>query len=235
MKKNALLLFSGGQDSTTVLAWCLKKYNNVHLITFDYGQNHSIETSAAKNIAKIMKKEFPDWKNKIHIPIIFKISNLSVLNENALVSDIKINTRKKLPNTFVPGRNVLFYLLGATFAYSKNISDIVSGVCETDFSGYPDCRQKTILSVKKTINLAMEKNFNFFTPLMKKNKAETWQMAHNLGGERFINIIKKNTHSCYLGNRSKFNEWGYGCDNCPACKLRKKGWNYYKGKYNNGL
>ena len=234
--KSVLLLFSGGQDSTTVLGWCLKKYDNVHLITFDYGQNHRVETTSAKKVIKIIKKEYLNWSNKIKDLVVYKIDNLGQLHKNALVSDIKIKTDKKLPNTFVPGRNVLFYVLGSALAYSRNINDIASGVCETDFSGYPDCRNKTILSIKKTVNLAMEKEFKFFTPLMHKSKADTWHMAYKIGGNKFVEIIKKNTHSCYLGNRRKLNDWGYGCGKCPACKLREKGWiNYINKKKRNVL
>ncbi len=223
----ALLLFSGGQDSTTVLAWCLKKYDKTHLITFDYGQIHNIEMQSAKRIIKTFKKEFPVWKHKIENLIVYKINNLGKLHKNALVSKIKISTKDKLPNTFVPGRNVLFYTLGATLAYSRNIHNIVSGVCETDFSGYPDCRNKTIQYINKTLNLAMEKDFKLFTPLMNKSKTDTWKMAYRLGGKKLVDIIIKHTHSCYLGNRENLYPWGYGCNKCPACLLRRKGWENY--------
>ena len=228
MKERVLLLFSGGQDSTTVLAWCLKKYKKVHLICFDYGQNHKVEIMAAKKIIKVFKLNYPAWKARIEKLVVYKISNLGTLQKNALVSEMKININKKLPNTFVPGRNVLFYVLSASLAYSRNIDDIVSGVCETDYSGYPDCREETIVSIKRTLNLAMEKKFNLYTPLMKKNKTQTWKMAYSLGGKKLVELIKKHTHSCYRGDRLNYNEWGYGCGNCPACQLRKKGWLGYK-------
>ena len=224
MKNRALLLFSGGQDSTTVLAWCLKKFDEVHLITFDYGQNHLIEIATAKKILASFKRNFSKASKKIKSDIIFRVENLNVLSKNSLTSKIKMKKKNGLPNSFVPGRNILFYTLSSAYAYDKGINNIVSGVCETDYSGYPDCRDETIKAVKKAINLGMEKKYNFYTPLMKKDKADTWEMAYNLGGKKLINLILKDTHTCYKGQRKKLHEWGYGCDKCPACIIRKKGW-----------
>ncbi len=224
----SLLLFSGGQDSTTLLAWCLKKFKEVYLITFDYGQRHSIEIEATKKISININKDFSEWSGKIKNSYIYIINNINELNKNSLTSDININTGKGLPNTFVPGRNILFYTLAAAYAYDKEIKHIVSGVCQTDYSGYPDCRNETIQALEKSINLGMEKEFKFHTPLMWKDKSEIWEMAYTLGGDKFIKFITKNTHTCYKGDRIQYHEWGYGCNNCPACILRVNGWKKFK-------
>ncbi len=227
MKNKALLLFSGGQDSTTLLAWCLKNFDELHLITFDYGQNHNIEIKATKEILSCFRKTFTKLSKKIKSNIIFKLDNLNILSKNSLTSKMQIKTSKGLPNTFVPGRNILFYTLSSSYAYNKNINSIISGVCETDYSGYPDCRDNTIKALNKAINLGMEKEYFFYTPLMKKNKAETWKFAYRLGGLKLINLIKEKTHTCYRGTRNKLHEWGYGCNTCPACRIRKKGWHEF--------
>ncbi len=219
-----LLMFSGGQDSTTVLGWCLNKFKEVHLITFDYGQKHRVEISAAKSIIKKLNKSFNKWNNKIKSSYVYKINNIKDFNENSLTSNIKIKEGKGLPNTFVPGRNILFYTLSAAYAYDKKIKHIASGVCQTDYSGYPDCRNKTIKSLEKSINLGMEKSYKFHTPLMWKDKSDIWKMAKQIGGKDYLNFIIKNTHTCYKGDRKTFHKWGYGCNKCPACLLRSKGW-----------
>ena len=222
--KKSLLLFSGGQDSTTVLAWSLKKFDEVYLISFDYGQRHIIEIKTALKIIKKINSDFSDWNGKIKSSYIYKINNFDQFNSNSLTSNIEIKTTSKLPNTFVPGRNILFYTLGASYAYDKNIKHIVSGVCQTDYSGYPDCRDETIKSLEKSINLGMEKNYKFHTPLMWKSKSDIWKMAYEIGGDKYLSLIKKNTHTCYKGQRDVYYNWGYGCNDCPACKLRSKGW-----------
>ena len=230
MKKKSILLFSGGQDSTTLLGWCLKKFDTIELLSFDYGQKHIIELQSAKKIINEIEKNFKPFKNKIKKHIIIDIKNLANITKSALTSDIKIDMTTSIPNTFVPGRNLLFYNLAASYAYTNKINDIVSGVCQTDYSGYPDCRDSTIKSLNKTINLGMEKNFKFHTPLMFLSKSETWHMSYKIGGEKFINIIKQLTHTCYKGDRKNLHSWGYGCNKCPACKLRKNGWEEYSLK-----
>ncbi|MBF96397.1 MAG: 7-cyano-7-deazaguanine synthase [Alphaproteobacteria bacterium MarineAlpha9_Bin4] len=235
MKKRAILLFSGGQDSTTALGWCLKNFNTVDLLSFDYGQRHSVELKSAKNIIREIEKDFSHHKNKIRNSLIFKIKNLSNITKSSLTSNIKIDTSAKIPNTFVPGRNLLFYNLAATYAYTKDIDNIVSGVCQTDYSGYPDCRDATIKMLNKAINLGMEKKFTFHTPLMFLTKAETWKLSYSIGGNKFVNIIKKLTHTCYKGERRKLFSWGYGCNRCPACLIRKKGWEEYNLEKKNDL
>ncbi len=228
MSKKAILLFSGGQDSTTTLGWCLKKFDEVYLLSFDYGQNHNIELKAAKKIIKEIEKNFQIFKNKIKKSLIIKLKNISDITKNSLTSNIKIDMSTPIPNTFVPGRNLLFYNLAASYAYTNNISNIVSGVCQTDYSGYPDCRDSTIKALNKAINLGMETKFKFYTPLMFLTKSETWKLSYSIGGEKFVNIIKNFTHTCYKGERKKLFSWGYGCGRCPACLLRKKGWEEYR-------
>ena len=230
MKKKAILLFSGGQDSTTVLGWCLKRFDQIDLLSFDYGQNHRIELTAGKKIITEIEKNFKEFNNKIRKNLIVKIKNLAHITRSSLTSNIKIDMTTSIPNTFVPGRNLLFYNLAASYAYTNNVFNIVSGVCQTDYSGYPDCREKTIKALNKAINFGMDKKFKFFTPLMFLTKSETWKLSHSIGGEKFVNIIKNFTHTCYKGEREVLFEWGYGCGNCPACLLRKKGWEEYRLK-----
>ena len=229
--KKALLLFSGGQDSATALAWSLKKFDQVYLISFDYGQRHIIEIKSSYKIIKKINKSF-NWKGKIISSYTHKIKNINKFNSNALTSNLNITNKKnKLPNTFVPGRNLLFYTLASAYAYDKKINNIVSGVCQTDYSGYPDCRNETITSLEKAINLGMEKKYLFHTPLMWKNKSAIWEMAFKLGGKEYLNLIRINTHTCYEGDRKNLHVWGYGCNKCPACKLRSNGWyNFIKEK-----
>ncbi len=230
-KKKAVLLFSGGQDSTTILGWCMQNYDEVYLLSFDYGQNHLVEIKAAKRIINKINKTFRKLKNKIKDNKVYKINSLNNISKNALTSNIRIDTSKKLPNTFVPGRNLLFFTLASSYGYERNIFNIVSGVCQTDYSGYPDCRENTIDALNKAINLGMDKKFLFHNPLMNTSKAETWNLAYKIGGKEFIEIIKNYTHTCYKGNREKLNSWGYGCGKCPACLLRKKGWYDFKKNY----
>ena len=217
--KKCLLLFSGGQDSSTALAWCLNKFDEVFLISFDYGQRHIIEINSTLKIIKKINKDFDNWKGKVKNSYIYKINNFNEFNKNSLTSDIEIKKTNELPNTFVPGRNILFYTLGASYAYDKNINHLVSGVCQTDYSGYPDCRNETIKSLEKSINLGMEKSYKFHTPLMWKSKSGIWKMAYELGGDKYLNLIKRYTHTCYKGIRDIYHDWGYGCNDCPACYL----------------
>ncbi len=227
MKKKAVLLFSGGQDSTTALGWSLKNFEEIYLLSFDYGQNHIIELKSTKKIVKEIENNFDFGKHKIVNSLIIKIKKLADITKSSLTSNVKIDISKKIPNTFVPGRNLLFYNLAASYAYTHNIDNIVSGVCQTDYSGYPDCRDITIKTLNKAINLGMEKKFKFHTPLMFLTKAQTWKLSYTIGGEKFVNIIKNFTHTCYKGNRKKLFSWGYGCGKCPACIIRKKGWEEY--------
>ena len=184
MKKKAALLFSGGQDSTTALGWSLRNFDEIYLLSFDYGQKHIVELKSTKKIVKEIENNFDFGKHKIVNSLIIKIKKLADITKSSLTSNIKIDISSKIPNTFVPGRNLLFYNLAASYAYTHNIDNIVSGVCQTDYSGYPDCRDVTIKTLNKAINLGMEKKFKFHTPLMFLTKAQTWKLSYKIGGEK---------------------------------------------------
>lgn len=221
----SLVLFSGGQDSTVCLAYALSKYDRVETIGFDYGQRHKIELECRKQILKEIQLVSPNWQGKLGEDHLISLTSLSTLSDTALTRDVEIvMTDAGLPNTFVPGRNVLFFTYAAALAYRRGIGHLIGGMCETDYSGYPDCRHETLQSVEKTLALATEKNFKIITPLMWMNKGETWAFAHELGGDTLIQLIIDETHSCYLGERSTKHDWGYGCGTCPACVLREKGY-----------
>jgi 7-cyano-7-deazaguanine synthase len=213
--KKAVLIFSGGQDSTTCLGWALKKFKYVECITFNYGQNHSIEIKQSKKICK---------KYNVKQTII-DISFLNTIVESALTSNGNVNkiNKKGLPDSFVPNRNQLFITLAHAYAQKINCKNLITGVCETDFSGYPDCRQEFITSIQKTSNLGSAENISIWTPLMLLSKKDIWEYSRKFA---IIDDVIELSHTCYNGNRKNKNEWGYGCDNCPACELRKKG--YYE-------
>ena len=225
MSQSALVLFSGGQDSTTCLAWALEKYEKVETIGFIYDQRHSIELDCRKIILKKIIGIKKTWKSRLGFDHVIDLSFLSKVTDTALTTDTKIKIGKDgYPNTFLPGRNLFFFITAATLAYKKNILTLVGGMCETDFSGYPDCRENTIKSLENTINLGLDKKFLLETPLMRLSKSNTWMFAKKLGGDKLINIIVNDTHTCYEGERSNKYEWGYGCGGCPACLLRKDGY-----------
>ena len=231
MNKKALVLFSGGQDSTTCLAWSLEKFDTVETLSIYYGQRNSIELNSRKNIFKNMTKNFPNWKSKLKENHLINLPDFGKINKTSLTSEKAFKIKdNKLPNSFVPGRNIFFFSLAAALAYGRDIRNIVAGVCQTDFQGYPDCRSNTINAIQLAINLGMEKDFNLITPLMWMDKSDTWKLASSIGGKKLINIIIKDTHTCYKGVRKKLHDWGYGCDNCPACKLRSNGWKNYINK-----
>lgn len=213
MKKKAIVLFSGGQDSTTCLFWAFKYFDKVIAISFDYGQRHSIELKQAQKITQILEIEH-------HI---FTAPALNEIGKTALTSnqEIKVNEKNQLPNTFVPGRNLVFLSLAAGWGYLHDILDIVTGVCQTDYSGYPDCRFSFVQSAQTTLQLALDQpQIQIHTPLMFLNKAQIWKISQDLGALEFI---VENTHTCYKGERTIKHVWGYGCGECPACELRKKG------------
>jgi len=221
----ALVLFSGGQDSTTCLAWALDHFAHVETIGFDYGQRHLVELDVRAPVREAMVKGQPDWASKLGDDVVLDAGVLGAISETSLTRDVEITMGQHgLPNTFVPGRNLLFFTLAAAYAYRKGISHIVTGVCETDFSGYPDCRDETVKAMNNALNLGMEADFVLDTPLMWIDKADTWKMAHDLGGDALINVILEETHTCYLGSRETRYDWGYGCGTCPACDLRAKGY-----------
>jgi len=225
LSNGALVLFSGGQDSTTCLAWALNRYSYVETIGFDYNQRHSIELECRKVVIQSLRSQFHQWSDKLGEDHMLDIPVLGDISDTALTQDREIEFNKSgLPTTFVPGRNLLFLTLASAIAYRRGIKILVGGMCETDFSGYPDCRNETINSQEKTLSLGLDYPMTIETPLMWIDKAATWKMANDIGGEQLINIIKNDTHTCYLGDRTKKHGWGFGCGTCPACELRKSGW-----------
>jgi 7-cyano-7-deazaguanine synthase len=231
--KKALVLFSGGQDSTTCLAWALQKFETVETIGFDYGQRHRVELECRPKILSRIRKDFPNWGERLGQDQVISLALLKEISDTALTSDVEIQMGKNnLPTTFVPGRNILFLTVAAAVAYRRDIKTLVGGMCETDFSGYPDCRDDTIKALQVTLNLGMDKRFVLDTPLMWIDKRQTWALAKELGGEKLVQLIREDTHTCYLGERSKRQAWGYGCGTCPACELRRNGYEAYAGVSN---
>lgn len=227
----ALVLFSGGQDSATCLAWALDRFDHVETVGFDYGQRHSVELEVRPGILARLRDDFPQWAGKLGDDHLLDMKVLGQVSETALTRDVAITMSDNgLPNTFVPGRNLIFLSFAAALAYRRGIKHLITGVCETDYSGYPDCRDDTIKALQVALNLGMETRLVIHTPLMWIDKAETWQMAHRLGGEPLVDLIVEETHTCYLGDREHRQAWGYGCGECPACDLRKKGWERYASR-----
>ena len=223
--EEALVLFSGGQDSTTCLAWALEKFNRVETIGFDYGQRHRVELDCRLPIVDEFKKYNSDWKVKLGDDHLIDLKVLGDISQTSLTQPVEIEMSEQgLPNTFVPGRNLMFLTLAASVAYRRGIKNLVTGVCETDYSGYPDCRDDTIKAMQVALNLGMETRFVLHTPLMWIDKASTWRMAKELGGLGLVELMKEYTHPCYNGDRLSRHEWGYGCDECPACELRAAGY-----------
>ena len=222
--RNALVLFSGGQDSTTCLALALSRYERVETIAFDYGQRHAVELQARLRVLAEIKAQFPQWAPRLGEDHLLDLAVLGQVSETSLTRDTAFAMEQTgLPNTFVPGRNLLFLTLAAALAYRRGLEVIVTGVCETDYSGYPDCRDDSMKAMQLALSLGMDKRFLIETPLMWIDKAETWQLAHQLGGQALVDLIVEHTHTCYLGDRSHRQDWGYGCGTCPACDLRAKG------------
>jgi 7-cyano-7-deazaguanine synthase len=225
----ALVLFSGGQDSTTCLAWALQRYARVETLGFDYGQRHAIELTVRPNILQAIRTLDSNWATRLGEDHMLDLSVLGDVSETALTRDSEITMQADgLPNTFVPGRNLLFLTLAAALAYRRGIRVLVGGMCETDYSGYPDCRDETMRALQSALRLGMNTELTIETPLMWLDKAATWQLADQLGGTALIDLIRTETHTCYLGERHQLHEWGYGCGHCPACELRAKGYETYK-------
>ncbi|GAB0117682.1 7-cyano-7-deazaguanine synthase QueC [Acidisoma sp. 7E03] len=225
---SALVLFSGGQDSATCLAWALARFDQVETIGFDYGQRHRVELDVRPAVLMRLRATFPDWAAKLGQDHLIDARIIGSLSETALTRETEIAMQADgLPNTFVPGRNLLFLTMAATVAYRRGIKHIVTGVCETDFSGYPDCRDDTIKALQLALNLGMDRRFVLHTPLMWIDKAETWALAESLGGAPLVSLINRETHTCYMGDRTTLHPWGYGCGHCPACALRAEGWARY--------
>ena len=228
--QKAIVLFSGGQDSTTCLAWALSKYDCVETIGFDYNQRHAIELTARPVILEKIRELSPAWNRKLGQDHLIPLPVLSTISDCALTRDVEIAMQDNgLPNTFVPGRNLLFLTVAAMLAYRRGMNILVGGMCETDFSGYPDCRDDTIKAMQHALNLGMATNVSLETPLMWLDKAQTWQLAQTLGGAALVNLIRDETRTCYLGERG-LHEWGFGCGTCPACELRAKGFSLFKNQ-----
>jgi 7-cyano-7-deazaguanine synthase len=229
MPRRALVLFSGGQDSTTCLAHALAQYEQVETIAFDYGQRHRIELDARLQVVHALRVQFPHWAARLGEDHLLAVPVLGEISETALTRDIAMAMQEQgLPNTFVPGRNLLFLTLAAALAYRRGLDVLVTGVCETDFSGYPDCRDDTIKAMQIALSLGMDRRILIETPLMWIDKAETWRMAERLGGAALVELIAEHTHTCYLGERGTRHAWGHGCGTCPACALRAGGWARYR-------
>lgn len=224
----ALVLFSGGQDSATCLAWALARFDHVETIGFDYGQRHRVELDVRPAVLARLRAEFPAWGLKLGEDHPLDAGFIGTLSETALTRETAIAMQADgLPNTFVPGRNLLFLTMAAVVAYRRGIKHVVTGVCETDYSGYPDCRDDTIKALQLALNLGMDRRFVLHTPLMWIDKAETWALAERLGGAPLVSLINRETHTCYMGDRTTLHPWGYGCGHCPACELRAEGWARY--------
>ena len=229
MHTTALVLFSGGQDSTTCLADALSRYERVETLGFDYGQRHHVELEARQNVLAEIRRQFPQWAPRLGDDHMLSLDVLQQIGGSSLTDDVAFAMQADgLPHTFVPGRNLLFLTLAGALAYRRGLQVIVTGVCETDFSGYPDCRDDTMKALQVALNLGLERRLRIATPLMWIDKAQTWQMAQDLGGQPLVDIIVKDTHTCYQGTRDTLHDWGYGCGSCPTCDLRAKGWKKYK-------
>ena len=226
----ALVLFSGGQDSTTCLAWALSRFDYVETVGFDYRQRHRTELDCRPTTLEALKRNFPIWADRLGDDRLVDLGVIAEISETALTKDIEIQFQANgLPNTFVPGRNILFLTIAGAIAYRKGLKHLVGGMCETDYSGYPDCRDDTLKALQATLNLGMESRLVIDTPLMWLDKAATWALAHELGGDLLVDLIRFETHTCYHGLREQLHEWGYGCGECPACELRKAGYETYVG------
>lgn len=231
MNSKALVLFSGGQDSTTCLAWALERYAHVETIGYAYGQRHSVELQCRQTVLNRLRRDFPQWSVKLGEDHMLDLSVLGQISDTALTQDKAIALQKcGLPNTFVPARNILFFTFASAVAYRRGLEVLVGGMCETDYSGYPDCRDNTLKSLQVTMSLGLETPMVVETPLMWLDKEATWSLAKSLGGDALIEIIKQDTHTCYMGDRSVQHDWGFGCGDCPACDLRSKGYKKFAGE-----
>lgn len=228
---SALVLFSGGQDSTICLAYALNKFDRVETVGFDYGQRHAVELECRPKIIEAVKTRFPHWADKIGEDHVCDVSVLSAISDTAMTSETEIEIAANgLPNTFVPGRNLLFLTLAGAIAWRRGMTTLVGGMCETDYSGYPDCRRGTMDAQELTLSRGMDRPYSIDTPLMWLDKAETWDLAKSLGGDQLVDLVVEETHTCYLGDREHRHDWGYGCGTCPACELRAKGYQKWRAQ-----
>ena len=224
----ALVLFSGGQDSATCLAWALDRYAHVETIGFDYGQRHAVELECRQAFLSSIRSKFGSWGVRLGEDHLLDLGLLGQISDTAMTREQEIVFEKSgLPSTFVPGRNLMFFMFAAAIAYRRGMSVLVGGMCETDYSGYPDCRDNTLKALQVAVSLGLDAPMVIETPLMWLTKGQTWQLAQNLGGEDLVEVVRTQTHTCYLGDRSALHDWGYGCGTCPACELRASGYEDY--------
>jgi 7-cyano-7-deazaguanine synthase len=223
--EGALVLFSGGQDSAACLVWALERYARVETVGFDYGQRHAVELEARQRVLAGVRRLFPDRAERLGWDRVIDITGFGAIGDTAMTSEraIEVDARG-LPSTFVPGRNLVFLTYAAALADRRRLAVLVGGMCETDYSGYPDCRRDTLDALEMALNLGMAQDFRIETPLMRLTKPETWALAKRLGGEALVELIVEDSHTCYLGERGDLHAWGYGCGTCPACLLRARGW-----------
>jgi 7-cyano-7-deazaguanine synthase len=230
MTSSALVLFSGGQDSTVCLAWALSRFDHVEMVGFDYGQRHAAELAARPRIFEALRASFPAWAGKLGDDHLLPMDTLKAIGGSALTDNVRIAMGADgLPTSFVPGRNVMFLTAAAALGYRRAIADLVGGMCETDFSGYPDCRDETIRATARAVSLALARDIRIHTPLMWIDKAATWRLARELGGTTLVDLILAETVTCYEGDRIHRHDWGYGCGRCPACVLRASGYAKFRG------
>lgn len=231
MHRRALVLFSGGQDSTTCLAWALERYERVETIGFDYGQRHAVELPCRLKVLAELRRDRPDWAARLADDHLLDLRLLGQISDTALTQDRAIEIGASgLPSTFVPARNLLFLGFAAAVAYRRGITVLVGGMCETDYSGYPDCRDQTIKAMQVALGLGLDAPLVIETPLMWLDKADTWRLAERLGGAALVDLIVEHTHTCYLGERGLRHGWGHGCGQCPACRLRAQGWQRFRDR-----
>lgn len=228
MERKALVLFSGGQDSATCLAWALDRYAHVETIGFHYGQRHAVELECRQVVLDRIKEQFPVWAERLGADHMLDLALLGQISDTALTQDQEITFKASgLPSTFVPGRNLMFFTFASAIAYRRGLTTLVGGMCETDYSGYPDCRDNTLKALQVAMSLGLDAPMVVETPLMWLDKAQTWQLAEQIGGVALVELIRVETHTCYLGDHTHLHSWGYGCGHCPACELRRNGYNAY--------
>ena len=229
--EGALVLFSGGQDSTTCLAWALERFGRVETVGFDYGQRHRVELECRSVLLDFFRARGGSWTSALAEDHLLSLGVLADLSETALTHDVEIGMcGPGLPNTFVPGRNILFLTIAAALAYRRGLRHLVAGVCETDYSGYPDCRDDAVKALQVALNAGMASQFVIHTPLMWLDKRQTWQLAEQVGGPALVEAIAESSHTCYRGERGRRHSWGYGCGTCPACEVRARGFRAYAGQ-----
>jgi 7-cyano-7-deazaguanine synthase len=229
LPETALVLFSGGQDSTVCLAWTLERFGRVETVGFDYGQRHLVELSVRSRLREKMSALNGAWKARLGDDHLIKLDSLATISETALTRETAIEIAESgLPTTFVPGRNLVFFSFAGALAYRRGARHMVAGMCETDYSGYPDCRDDTVKAIQVALSLGLDKRITIHTPLMWVDKADTFAMAEEIGGKAFLDLVIEDSHSCYLGDRAQRHDWGYGCGACPACKLRAEGFAKFK-------